>query len=97
MSENFWLSILTAFLATVPPTVAALAGLQKLNALHIDVNSRLTKMLELAAKEGDAQGQLKGRDMVRAEMRLNDALNNHAAGLPAVPSPQPPIPSTEPL
>lgn len=61
MSEQGWLTIITAILAALPVTIAAIMANQKLKALHIDVNSRLTEMLKLAKTEGLASGELKGR------------------------------------
>lgn len=87
MSEQFWLTALTAVLAALPATVAALVGLRKIQALHIDVNSRLTKMLEMAQTDGEARGELKGRVNLREEIRVEEL--NHAPIVQPLPLPIP--------
>lgn len=69
-------TVLLALVATVPPTVMALAALvaaikasHKVENLHVAVNSRLTELLETTRKAAEAKGRLAG-DQERADKSL---------------------------
>lgn len=56
-------TIVVAFIASVPPTIAALVGLrasrrngQKVDAIHVQMNSRLDELLAATRISSHAQG-----------------------------------------
>lgn len=57
--SSLWITIITAFLTALPPTLLALAALiasirngAKLNEVHLTLNSRLTQLVEAARAQG---------------------------------------------
>lgn len=63
-----------ALIVAAPPFLAALAGLitslrnkAKLDRVSLDVDGRLTELLELTRKASDAEGALRGAAEARAE------------------------------
>lgn len=63
-----------AIIASIPPTLAAIAALvlgirngRKVSDLHVLVNSRLTELLDSSSSAARAQGKEEGRLVARAE------------------------------
>ncbi len=71
-------SVQIALIVAVPPTLVAVAALvsslknsSKLQALHIDLNSRLTQLMEASAKSERAMGHAAGLEEGR-QTSLNE-------------------------
>lgn len=54
--------------AVITAGMPAMVALLKINELHVLINSRLTQLLEKTEAMASAQGQIVGRDAVRAEI-----------------------------
>lgn len=62
--------IIVALIAAVPPTIAAVASLlasrknkEKIDVLHVRLNSRLDEMIEIVKKSSVAQGRQEQREV----------------------------------
>lgn len=65
--SDAWIPIVSAAIATVPPTIFALAALRaskdngkKVEELHLAVNSRLSQLIEQTQKASHAEGVAEG-------------------------------------
>lgn len=65
MSDEIWIAVIAA----LPPTIAAvlgiLAGRKKLQDIHVQLDGRLSELLESARKVSDTAGEKRGREEER--------------------------------
>lgn len=61
-------ALLVAFLAAFPPTIAAILSVRlargarkDVHELHLELNSRLSELIESRTREADAAGEARGR------------------------------------
>lgn len=53
--------MILALAGSIPPTVVALLAYFRVKKLHIEVNGKMEKLLELTGVEAFSRGQLKGQ------------------------------------
>lgn len=66
-----WEALLTAGVAALPATIAAVAALVQATKTHKAVNSRMTELLELTRRASRAEGTLEEKDA--EQIRKGDA------------------------
>jgi hypothetical protein len=66
---DVWVPVIVAVIAALPPTLVAYAALHKarevkddIEAVHMEVNSRLSQLLTLTGKSSHAEGVKQERD-----------------------------------
>jgi hypothetical protein len=69
MDEETIRAIIVAVIAATPPTIVALRASQKVDALHVIVNSRLSELLAVTQSEA----RLVGANQERQEHQDRDA------------------------
>jgi hypothetical protein len=73
-------AVVGAFVAVITAGMPAMIALLKIQELHVMINSRLSQLIEAAKAVSLAQGEIAGRNAVRAEIAIQTAAEATNAG-----------------